>query len=178
MINRLRLSALVAPVALAAGAAALLSAVLADSSDTPDTVPSRDAVALRRYFAPDIALKNVQWELFATPEAPIGLEVAGPTDFLTLIVVGRAVDPTAAQRLVPTLASVPAFAVPNAQRSWLPQWSQRLIKRVVDEAALPVDARCQRHAVPGVASGTRHDGFVCTENGVVMYLVTLATPSD
>ncbi len=166
------------PFALAAGAAALLSAVLVGGADTPDTVPSRDAVALRRYFAPDIALKDVQWEVFFTPEAPIGLELAGPTDFVTLIVVGVTVDPTATQRIAPAAASAPAFVVPNAKRRWLPQWSQRLIKSVVDEAALPAAAKCQGRTMPGVAFGTRHDGFVCTENGVVMYLVTLATPSD
>jgi len=123
LINRLRLSALFAPFALAAGALALLSTALADGSDVPGTAPSCDAVALRRYFVPDIAFKNVRWDLFLTQESPIGLEVAGPTDFVTLIVLGAAVDSTAALRFAPAAARAPAFAAPNAQRSWLSQWS-------------------------------------------------------
>lgn len=177
VINRRRLSVLVVAFVFAVGAATLLWSVWGGRTDTPDTAPSNDAVALGRYFVPDIALDNVQWELFSTPEAPVGLDVPGPTDFVSLVVVGRAMDPTALRGLVPAEGKASAFATPNAQRCWLPEWARELIKYVAEEAALPVGARCRRQTVLGVVSGTRHDGFVCTENGNVMYLIALATPS-
>lgn len=170
--------ALVLAIALVAGGGALLWVAFGElAAPVPQAVPSSDAEALKRYFAPDVALTNVQWELFATPEAPSRLEVPGPTDFVTLVVVGRAVDSAALDGLVPLATTGPAFAVRNAPRPWLPAWAQAAIKHVAEAGHLPGSTRCKALAVPGVVSGTLRDGFVCTNNGVVMYLITLATPS-
>lgn len=151
------------------GALALWIAVRHVEQDRPSGLPSTDVAELSK-------LSEVQWEVFATPEYSRDDLVPAPTDYLSLIVVGRPTANTSPTKELELTA--PPFVPSNAGRQWLPARMKNAIERMAAGKLPSSGLRCRRLEYTTTKPRSFKEGFACREGGAEMYFLILESPDD
>lgn len=130
---------------------------------------------VRDYFTPDLALEDIKWEAFGTPDwAPDRMEM-WPTDYVSLILSGRSMQQAELSAKFSGEAKQ-GNATPNAARPWLPSLLKTTMQRIVDMKPIPPGIRC-RDFPP--SSGARYQsGFSCTDGEYVLYFLLIDSPRN
>lgn len=125
---------------------------------------------VRDYFEPDMALEDIRWEAFGTPDwAPDRMEM-WPTDYVSLILTGR-VSPNAIAEKFSGHAKPHVAAPDNAVRPWLSAPMKVLMQGIVDHNKVPSNIKCRE--LPPQAQGKYESGFACTDGEQVLYFLLL-----
>ncbi len=125
---------------------------------------------VRDYFEPDMPLEDIRWEAFGTPEwAPDRMEM-WPTDYVSLVLTGRASSEAVAAKFSGQAAPRVA-ATPNAVRPWLSASLKALMQGIVDHNKVPSTIKCRD--LPTQSQGKFESGFACTDGHEVLYFLLL-----
>lgn len=124
---------------------------------------------VRDYFSPDMELEDIKWEAFGTPDwAPDRMEM-WPTDYVSLVLTGRASANAIAEKFSRHTDQV---AVPsNSARAWLPSSMQKLMQDIITEKPIPSNIRCRE--LPASVDRKYESGFSCTDGEQVLYFLLL-----
>lgn len=124
---------------------------------------------MRDYFNPDLGLDDIKWEAFGTPEwAPDRIEM-WPTDYVSLVLTGRASQAAIAEKF--SRQSMPsAAATPNAVRPGLSTSMKTLMKRIVTNNKIPGNVQCRELAQ---APNKYESGFACTDGDEVLHFLLI-----
>lgn len=130
---------------------------------------SRDTQALNNHFSLDMALSDVQWEMFGTPEWAEDRREMWPTDFVSLIVLGRSDKASIAEKF--SNSSDVEYSTPNSGRTWLPPLFKLTMTSLSEGKGAPDGVRCRMLDAP--KNNQYESGFACTDGETVLYFISV-----